>query len=100
MRWRTPAGGHEFGVGVGTLILLVNVILLASYTFGCHSMRHLIGGWRDEPSKSATFGAYKCVGCLNRRHMLFAWMSLFSVGFSDVYIRLCSMGVWQDWRII
>jgi hypothetical protein len=23
-----------------------------------------------------------------------------SVGFSDLYVRLCSMGVWSDWRIL
>ena len=34
---------------------------------------------------------YDCVSCLNRRHMLFAWMSLFWVGFSDLYVRMCSM---------
>jgi len=102
MRWKVPGDPtkHQFGIGVGTLILLTNVILLGCYTFGCHSMRHLIGGWRDEVSKSATFGAYKCVGCLNGKHMLFAWLSLFTVGFSDLYIRLCSMGIWSDWRII
>ena len=38
---------------------------------------------------------YRCVGCFNRRHMLWAWMSLFSVGFTDLYVRLCSMGIWQ-----
>ena len=43
--------------------------------------------------------AHDCVTCLNRRHMLFAWMSLVWVGFSDVYVRLCSMGIWTDWRI-
>ena len=32
--------------------------------------------------------------------MMFAWLSLFSVGFSDLYVRLCSMGVWNDWRIL
>jgi hypothetical protein len=32
--------------------------------------------------------------------MLFAWMSLFSVGLTDVYIRLCSMGVLTDVRIL
>ena len=31
---------------------------------------------------------------------LFAWMSLFSVAFADVYVRLCSMGIRTDWRII
>jgi hypothetical protein len=32
--------------------------------------------------------------------MLWAWMSLFWVGFSDLYVRLCSMGVWHDIRIV
>jgi hypothetical protein len=32
--------------------------------------------------------------------MLFAWLSLFSVGLTDVYIRLCSMGVLTDLRIL
>ena len=54
----------------GTIVLAVNVCLLASYTFGCHSLRHLIGGWRDEISKSPLcHKAYDCVSCLNRRHM-------------------------------
>jgi len=24
---------------------------------------------------------------------------LFWVGFADVYVRLCAMGIWHDWRI-
>jgi hypothetical protein len=92
-------GKEHFGIGVGTLIMAVNVALLASYTFGCHSFRHLIGGRKDEISKSASgHKAYDCVSCLNRRHMLFAWCSLFSVGFTDVYIRLCAMGIWHDFH--
>jgi hypothetical protein len=31
--------------------------------------------------------------------MRWAWASLFSVAFSDLYVRLCSMGVWTDWRL-
>jgi len=27
-------------------------------------------------------------------------MSLFWVGFTDFYVRMCSMGVFTDWRII
>lgn len=89
-----------FGIGVGTLVLTVNVILLASYTFGCHSLRHLIGGRCDTMSdKPVQQTAYKCVSGFNRRHMLFAWLSLFWVGFSDFYVRMCSMGVWNDLRI-
>ena len=44
-------------------------------------------------------GAYRCVSCLNRGHMAWAWSSLFTVGLSDLYVRLCSMGVWRDVRI-
>lgn len=95
-------GGTSFGIGVGTLILATNVVLLGMYTLGCHSLRHLIGGRKDELSKSSPLRgtAYQCVGCLNRRHMLYAWCSLCSVGFSDLYVRLCSMGIWHDWRIL
>ena len=96
-----PATGREeFGIGLGTVILLVNVLLIAFYTFGCHSMRHLVGGRVDEVSKSAAQSAcYTCTSALNGRHMLFAWMSLFSVGLADLYIRLCSIGVITDPRI-
>ena len=91
----------EFGIGVGTIVLLVNVILLASYTFGCHSGRHLVGGHMDEVSKSPMKSAcYTCATSLNKRHMPFAWMSLFSVAFADIYVRLCSMGIFTDWRFL
>jgi len=64
-------------------------------------MRHVLGGCVDQLSR-APFGvrAYDCVSCLNRRHMVWAWCSLFAVGFADLYVRLCSMGVWSDLRII
>ena len=95
------SGGERFGIGVGTLVLSINVILLGGYTFGCHSLRHLVGGRRDRLSSLAGDAlAYRCVGCFNRRHMTWAWMSLFWVAFSDVYVRLCSMGVWTDLRIL
>ena len=91
--------GH-FGMGVGTLVLLTNLVLLTSYTFGCHSFRHLVGGFRDRLSGTpARKRVYDCVSCLNRRHMLFAWCSLFTVAFCDLYVRMCSMGIWTDWRI-
>jgi hypothetical protein len=101
--WFTdPAtGAARFGIGVGTLVLAVNVVLLAGYTFGCHSLRHLVGGARDEISRSTLCaGSYACTTALNRRHMLFAWLSLFSVGFADLYVRLCSMGIIRDVRVL
>jgi hypothetical protein len=94
-------GAREFGIGLGTIVLLLNVIFLGGYTFGCHSMRHLIGGFRDRLAETPTRkSCYDCVSSLNRKHMNWAWTSLFWVGFTDLYIRLCSMGIWHDWRIL
>jgi len=101
--WFTdPATGRtELGLGVGTLVLAVNVILLGGYTLGCHSMRHVVGGYLDRLSRSPVRKrAYDCSSCLNRAHGWWAWCSLFSVAFADLYVRLCSMGIWTDWRIL
>jgi hypothetical protein len=97
-----PATGRrEFGIGVGTIVLLINVVLLTGYTLGCHSGRHLFGGHLDEVSKAPVRSAcYGCATALNKRHGPFAWVSLFSVAFADIYVRLCSMGIWSDWRIL
>jgi hypothetical protein len=101
--WFTdPATGEtSFGIGVGTLVLIANVVLLGGYTLGCHSMRHIAGGCLDRLSRAPLRQrAYDCSSCLNRSHMRWAWTSLFSVAFADIYIRLCSMGIWTDWRIL
>jgi hypothetical protein len=90
----------HFGFGIGTIVLILNVFFLSGYTLGCHSLRHLVGGFLDSKSKAPTCSKiYGGVSCLNSRHMLWAWMSLFWVGFTDLYIRLCSMGIWHDVRI-
>lgn len=101
MWFTNPATGQTtFGIGVGTIVLTINACLLASYTFGCHSLRHLIGGFMDRMSKRPIRQKlYNCASCFNRKHMLCAWMSLIWVAFSDVYVRMCSMGIWSDWRI-
>lgn len=93
------SGGKHFGMGVGSIVLVANVVCLGLYTFSCHSLRHLIGGYKDTVSENKMQHAcYKGVSGLNTKHMLFAWVSLFVVGFSDVYVRLCSMGIWTDYR--
>ncbi len=101
--WFTnPADGSKvFGIGVGTLILAINVVLLGGYTLGCHSLRHLVGGRIDRLSQTPfRREAYRCASCLNRGHMPWAWMSLFWVAFADLYVRMCAMGIWTDWRIL
>jgi hypothetical protein len=89
------------GVGVGSLVITVNTLLLASYTFSCHSLRHIVGGRKDEISGNALRAScYAACSTMNRRHQVFAWLSLCSVGFADLYVRLCSMGVWTDYRLL
>jgi hypothetical protein len=100
--WFTnEAGETHFAIRVGSLVLLVNVILLGGYTFGCHSFRHIIGGGLDLLARRPVRKkAYECVSCLNRGHMKWAWASLFWVGFTDFYVRMLAMGVWSDMRIL
>ena len=100
--WFTDAAGvTRFGIGVGTLVLALNVVLLGSYTFGCHSLRHITGGHLDRlAGRPVRKAMYDCSSCFNRWHMRWAWMSLFGVAFADLYVRLCSMGIWHDWRIL
>jgi hypothetical protein len=102
MWFENPATGQEeFGIGLGTIILAVNVVLLSCYTLGCHVMRHVIGGTFDEVSKHPMCDkAYSCSTALNYKHQLFAWCSLISVAFCDVYVRLCAMGIWTDVRFL
>jgi hypothetical protein len=95
---------NGFGIGMGTIVLLVNVILLSLYFCSCHSVRHLVGGKLDCFS-CAKFGGprhstWKSVSFLNDHHMLFAWCSLISVGFADFYVRLVATGAIRDIRII
>ena len=66
----------HFGFGVGTLVLVVNFVLLAGYTFRCRGPR------------------------LNRRHMLWAGLSCFWVCFTAVYIGHLCRGTWHDYRLI
>jgi hypothetical protein len=101
--WFTDAatGARQFGIGAGTLVLALNVVLLGGYTLGCHSLRHLVGGGLTQLSRRpAHYQAYRGVSCLNRRHMLWAWLSLVWVAFSDFYVRMLATGVWTDWRIL
>jgi hypothetical protein len=94
-------GVEQLGLGVGSLVIAGNVLFLSFYTLGCHSLRHLVGGNKDELGKEPLRSkCYSCVSGFNRRHMQWAWTSLFGVMFADLYVRLCSMGIWTDWRIL
>lgn len=94
----------RFGIGGGSLVLTVNVVFLSLYTFSCHSLRHLVGGKLDCFS-CVSFGrprltAWRLTSALNERHMLFAWLSLFSVALADLYVRLVASGALTDPRLL
>jgi hypothetical protein len=87
------------GVGVGSVIMVINAAFLSAYAFGCHSWRHLIGGRHDCFScGSARHELWKGSSWLNERHMLFAWCSLVWVALTDLYIYLLSTGAVRDWN--
>jgi hypothetical protein len=94
----------KFGIGVGSLVLLVSVWFITLYTLSCHSIRHLVGGKLDCFSCSASSGArhstWLKVTFLNERHMLFAWISLIAIGFADFYVREVAVGAIRDLRIL
>ena len=46
----------------------------------------------------AGYHTWRFVTWFNNNHALWAWLSLFSVGFTDLYIRLCAMSIWHDVR--
>jgi len=88
------------GIGVGTVIMVINATLLSGYTFGCHSWRHLIGGKKDcftcDGAETTSFKIWKVSTWFNGRHMAFAWLSLVWVAFTDLYINLVARGVITD----
>lgn len=98
LAFRFPTG---LGIGLGTIVLGVNVALLSLYTFSCHSCRHLCGGYLDSFAKAPLrFRLWQTIVRLNTRHGLFAWLSLFSVIVADLYVRLLAMGVFVDPHLV
>ena len=90
-----------FGIGVGTIILLLNPIFLAGYVFGCHAFRHLTGGGSNcftcsEGKEKVRHKIWLGVSKLNGRHMFWAWLSMIWVAFTDIYVRMVSKGFWID----
>ncbi len=90
----------EFGIGLGSIIMVLNCVFLSFYTLGCHAWRHLVGGQLNCFSCGAVprlrYGAWQGVSKLNANHMRWAWISLLWIAFTDMYIRAVSMGFITD----
>jgi hypothetical protein len=44
--------------------------------------------------------AWHWLSILNERHMLYAWISLITVGMTDFYVRLVASGAIRDLRLL
>jgi hypothetical protein len=92
--------GNGWGVGVGTLVLVVNAVLLWLYSASCHACRHACGGKLNHFSRHPVrYRAWKLISRLNTKHMQIAWASLIWVTFSDLYVRLVASGTIHDPRL-
>ena len=89
---------EEWGhMGLGTLVLVTNAVLLWAYSLSCHSCRHAIGGRLNHFSKHPVrYWAWTKVSALNARHQLLAWVSLFGVALTDLYVYLVANGTFSD----
>ena len=95
-RDETGEWGH---MGLGTLLFVVNIVLIWGYTLGCHSCRHAVGGrLRHFSRHPVRYRAWTAVSKLNAQHATWAWASLFSVAFVDLYVYLLATGAITDVR--
>lgn len=91
---------HEWGhMGLGTVIMWVNVTLIWLYTLSCHSCRNIVGGRLRHFSKHPVrYKLWTWVSKVNPYHANFAWASLISVALTDFYIYLLATGTITDLR--
>ena len=94
--FRAANGSWHVGVHIGSIVFLINILLLTAYTFSCHSWRHLIGGSTDCYSCTALsrtrHGLWNKVSFLNEKHGTWAMASLVSVALTDVFVFLVTTG--------
>ncbi|MBV6758938.1 MULTISPECIES: hypothetical protein [Rhodococcus] len=90
-----------FGIGLGTLVMVGNVILLWAYTVSCHSCRHVTGGRLTHFSRHPIrYRLWTGVSKLNTRHMQLAWTTLATLIVTDFYVMLVASGTISDLRLI
>ncbi|MFE2993932.1 hypothetical protein ACFXG4_02820 [Nocardia sp. NPDC059246] len=95
------AKGGGFGIGLGTLIITGNALLLWAYTLSCHSCRHIAGGRLKHFSQHPVrYRFWTVVSKLNTRHMQLAWTTLGTLVLTDFYVMLVASGTISDPRLI
>lgn len=88
------------GIGLGSIVLVINAFLLMMYTLSCHSLRHFVGGSLNCFSCTSFTRTRKrlwdYVTLWNHNHRAWAWFSLVWIVFTDLYIRLVANNVITD----
>ena len=74
----------SFGIGLGSIVLLVNIALLSFYTLSCHSLRHILGGNVD---------CFSCVALVDQAYCLAG--VLFSTNITSVAWRALLGGLFR-----
>jgi hypothetical protein len=96
--FRGPDG--NFGIGLGSIIMLINVVAVWGYSFSCHSCRHITGGRLKHFSKHPVrYWIWTQISKMNRHHMAYAWISLATLMLTDLYIMLVASGAFSDPRL-
>jgi hypothetical protein len=85
-------GESGFRIGLGTVIMWVNVVMLWLYSLSCHACRHAVGGRINTFSRHPLrYKMWTGVSRLNPHHGNFAMASLVTVIFTDAYIMTLSL---------
>ena len=84
-------------LGLGNVILFVNIVLLTGFSLSCNSLRHLVGGRLDCFSCTARtrtqYSLWQRLTGLNvQSHALGVGQPRSSVALADLYIRLLAIG--------
>lgn len=91
----------RFGLGLGNVVLVANVVLLWAYTLSCHSCRNAIAGRLNHFSRHPVrYRLWTYVSRLNARHMQLATTTLVSLAVTDFYVMAVAAGWWADPRIV
>lgn len=103
--WWDAARAFRFadgvGVGVGTIVLLINAVLLSIFAASCNSCRHLCGGrLKSLHAAPVRHRIWRWISRLNEKHREYAWVSLAWVVIADLYIRMLAAGAIHDFRLV
>lgn len=82
---------------LGSVILLINAIIVTVYTFSCHAFRHITAGriacFSCKLGGKKIKSYFDIQSYFNRFHEQIAWASLLMFVFVDLYIRALSVGL-------